>query len=43
MYESLVDPIHYAWARCNHGVSLPAALRLKDTGVSALASSLSNA
>lgn len=23
MYESFVDPIHYAWARCNKGVSLP--------------------
>ena len=43
MYESLVDPVHYAWERCNRGVSLPAALRLKNTGGSPLASSLSNA
>ena len=38
-----IDPIHYAWECCNRGVSLPSALRMKNTGVSPLASSLSSA
>ena len=43
MSDRTVDPVHYAWDRCNKGVDLPIALRLKNTGVSPLASSLSNA
>ena len=43
MAETIVDPIHYAWTRCNKGVPLPAALRAKNTGVSPLALSLSGA
>jgi len=43
MTETLVDPIHYAWTRCNKGVPLPVALRAKNTGVSPLATSLSGA
>ena len=43
MAAIIVDPIHYAWACCNQGVSLPAALRMKNTGGSPLASSLASA
>lgn len=25
-YEDKIDPIQYAWGRCNHGVSLPGVL-----------------
>ena len=43
MNPNPVDPIHYAWARCNKGVSLPVSLRLKNAGASPLASSLASA
>lgn len=43
MSESVVDPIQYAWARCNRGVSFPIALRMRNLSGSPLATSLSNA
>ena len=41
MYEGRVDPIRYAWERCNRGVSLPAVLA-RSTGPAPMASSLSS-
>jgi hypothetical protein len=41
VFESKVDPIRYAWERCNRGVSLPAVLA-RSTGPAPMGSSLSS-
>ena len=28
--EDKIDPIQYAWGRCNHGMSLPAVLKAPE-------------
>jgi hypothetical protein len=47
VYEGRVDPIRYAWERCNHGVPLPAVLArsaavlARSAGLASLGPSLS--